>query len=700
MRLAVWLVLGVSSVYAQTCAPVRILPSGSVSGTLDNSSCQLSDATAYAPYRLDLPARGQIQIGLTTSSDFILIMRDATGASLATGTSIQRPVEAGSYTVMVDGHTPGQVGAYSVQTAFIAEPAMLCTAFPSLGLNQTSSGTLGASGCQMPDGTPYEGYWLNTPGAGTLNISVSSTGFTAAIVVRSDDGSAIASGANSAAAFVDGDSEYEVVVYTADNTGTYQIVTSFQPADSETCRAQTVLSGPAKDSASVTANSCTSLIAGSGDLSYYNYYGLTVSAVGLADIAVSSTDFSPTLNLLDDGGNVLATDSGGGGNGNSGIRIQLQPGNYTVQLFSSVASGGAYQLNYGFTPGNPQPCPAAPLSLGNSASGTLSASSCRTALGLADVYSVTLAASGTISLNLASSNFNTMVAIRDAKDNLIVMNQDVEGLGATSLTADLPAGPYTVLAAAVSGAGSYQLTTQFTAKDLPPCGFVQSMDPNTGYIANLGPGSCRGSNGQPIDYYGFTTQSDGVVALVMTSNDLDSFLTLTDASGNAMRSDDNSYGGSDSLIVQFLPAGTYRLAARAASSTVGGLYRVDVLASAGPRPPFCTSRATLAVGSGVSGNIGYTGCQYTDATFADIYQIQLSSDTAIDLQLDSGDFDAYLVLLDAKGNLVDQDDDSGGGTNARITHQLAAGTYYVVAKPFTDYTSGGAYSLSVSQLSN
>jgi hypothetical protein len=53
------------------------------------------------------------------------------------------------------------------------------------------------------------------------------------------------------------------------------------------------------------------------------------------------------------------------------------------------------------------------------------------------------------------------------------------------------------------------------------------------------------------------------------------------------------------------------------------------------------------------------------------------------------------VLLDAQGNLVDHDDDSGGGTNSRIQRLLAAGTYYVVAKPNGDYTKGGNYTLSL-----
>ena len=223
---------GLMPLFGQMCAPVRMLPAGAVSGTLDNSNCQLSDATAYAPYRLDLPVRGQLALDLSTPNDFILILRDATGAQVASGLSIHRPVEAGSYSVLVDARIPGQVGDYAVQTAFTAEPGMLCTAFPSLGLNQTAAGALGASGCALPGGTAYDGYVLNTDGSGTLTVTVTSGSFTPAVIVRTGDGSAVASGQGTVTASVDEGSQYEVLVTTADTAGAYQIATSFQPGTS------------------------------------------------------------------------------------------------------------------------------------------------------------------------------------------------------------------------------------------------------------------------------------------------------------------------------------------------------------------------------------------------------------------------------------------------------------------------------------
>src|SRR5215469_712514 len=145
------------SVYGQTCQPVRMSAVGVVAGALDGSSCVLSDGTAYQAYSLVLPNRGQMQINLgNTSANLVLMLRDSAGRQIASGSSIQQPLEAGSYTLLVNGQTPGQVDGYQVQTAFTPEPGMLCANFDSIGLNDAIAGSLGVSGCALPSGTAYE----------------------------------------------------------------------------------------------------------------------------------------------------------------------------------------------------------------------------------------------------------------------------------------------------------------------------------------------------------------------------------------------------------------------------------------------------------------------------------------------------------------------------------------------------------------
>ena len=691
---------------AQDCpAIVNILPGATLSSALDSTNCRLTDGSAYMPYRLDLPVRGQIKIDLTgAKANLNLILRDSSGARIDSGVSIHRAIEAGSYMLLVNGQTPADLGPYAVATAFTAEHGMLCSSFPNIGRRQTVNGVFGGAGCLLPDGSQYDAYSLTTDGAGTLTVTASSTDFTPVIALRAGDGRLVNSSASgSMSALVTGDSQYTVVITSADQAGAYQLTTAFQSGVDETCRSQKTITDSTSDSAAISGTSCYVTLFDSGDQLYYNYYVLTLASAGMVNLTAGSADFTATLNLLDANGNVLVSDSGGGGldaNGSvqSNVRMQLPAGTYRLQVFSDVPSGGNYTLSYAFTAGNPQPCPPATASPGDLLTGGLSARSCRTALGLSDLYSMTLPAAGTISLDMSSFDFDTRLVLRDAKDNLIVRNDDVDGVTAAHVAADLPAGTYTILAAATSGAGNYRATSSFAGHDIPSCTFAPTLDLNGGYIQRLGPNSCHGANGQPVDYYTFTLSVDSLVLAVMTSSEVDGYLTLYDANGNVLRSDDNSYGSTDPLIVQYLPAGTYKLAARDVSGGPGGLYEVDLRTTSGARPSFCTSRGSIAVGGTATGNITYTGCQYIDNTFADIYTLNLGTDTQLDLSLSSSDFDAYLILLDAKGNVVDEDDDSGGGTNSRITDTLPAGTYYVVAKPFGDYTRSGAYTLAAKSI--
>src|SRR5664280_1154841 len=240
---------------AQDCPAVAsVLPNGTLAGTLDAASCQLGDRTPYAPYRLDLAVRGQIKLAVSgTTGDFSLTLRDASGIKVDSGASLVRPIEAGSYTLLVNGRAAGQTGSYTVDTSFTSEPGILCANFPNIGRQQTVQGKLPSSGCLALDGTPYEAYTLTTDGAGTLTVAASSQDFTPMVAVRSIDGYPLsppsASPLNIA---LGGDSQYLLIISSADNsTGAYQIANTNQPADNETCRSQKALAASDSDSSAI-----------------------------------------------------------------------------------------------------------------------------------------------------------------------------------------------------------------------------------------------------------------------------------------------------------------------------------------------------------------------------------------------------------------------------------------------------------------
>jgi hypothetical protein len=690
---------------AQTCAPrLPLGPADAVSGSLDETNCSLSDSTLYAEYSLTVPTRGQIQLdGASSAFDLNLILRDVTGHQLASGASISQPMERGQYSILVNAGTSGQSGAFTLRSNFTPQPATICRDFVSIGLNQSVSGRLSAASCLLPDNSAYDGYTLNSFGVGTLTITIESDGFTPNLIVRTDDGHALSEGLvepgfrqELLVTGIDGNQIYTLIVSSVEgDTGAYKLSVSFTPADDQSCRPLEGFSVTGSAAGAISSDSCEFTPAGADANIFFNYYDLQVREPGLAEIRLSSGAFNPYLQLLDASGAVVAGDAYSGGFGTAIVRQQLRPGNYTIQVYS-LDRAGDYTLAYTFTPQLPGTvvCPIYQVDAGAATQNTISDATCRTAEGPSQVYSIVMPQPGTIDIDMQSADFVPLLTLRDAKDNRIVNDDNFGNITDSHITADLPAGAYSVVAATGGLPGAYTFTYKIAPHDLAPCSQLQKLDVSSAFIGVLGDGSCRGPNGQPIDYYQVTTPADGALAAVMTSQAIDAFLTLQAADGTLLRWDDNSYGGSDAFLVQFLPAQTYRIAARASDAISGGVYRLDLRFSPG-QPSGCAPVGRVGPGDSVQATLSFSSCQYPSDTFADIYQLDITDTAALDLRLESPDFDAYLQVLDSKGNVIDQDDNSGGGTNARITDTFDPGAYYVVARPFSSYSSTGQYTLTI-----
>jgi hypothetical protein len=541
MRLLAVLILLFPALRAQTCAPAgRLAPNASVSGAIDENSCRLADGTSYAAYSLVLPVRGQLQLDAQSQAfTAAVILRDSLGHALASGASIRTSAEAGSYTVVLDTAAAGDTGAFQLQSGFTPEPDTYCRTAAPAGLNQAITGRLAAGSCRTPDGTAYDMYDVVTLGSGTLDVAITSDDFAGYVILRGADGHPLATSDNGRLSYLlDGDQRYTVVAMAADSgAGAYRLELKFTPAETETCRAVKAFTQSDEDRGKITPDGCAIEDPSTEDRTYYSYYDVKVAEPGVAEVRMTSAAFNPALYLLDESGSLIASDAGTAGKGQALLRQQLRPGNYTVLAFSSIAIAADYTLRYGFAPGPPAAVPAQTIDAGAVIQGTLSAeSSTRTAEGLADVYTITTPAAGTVDIAVASRDFTPWLALRDAKDNRIVADQYATG----RLAADLPAGTYSIVAATANLAGAYTLGYQFTPKTQPPCATPPEL--GAGYIGLLGPDSCRGANGQPADYYRFTAPEDGTTALTMISGYLYSSLTVEDAQGNVLRRDENGLG--------------------------------------------------------------------------------------------------------------------------------------------------------------
>ncbi len=707
---SLWLLLFCFPLLSQNCIPPAPLsPNDSRAGELTAGSCQLSDGTRVAEFRLIAPVRGTLQVS-AKSSGFTpsLLIRDADGRKVEYGASIIRYVEAGEYRVFVNGSGTGK---FTLTSTFQPEANVLCVAFGRLGAGQSVVGQLASTSCKLPDGSVFDGWQTTVYGSGTLAVTMRANAFDSFLMLRSEDGTLLATDDNGGGGTggkdaqitipVSGRETYMVVAGAANATakpGAYQLTTSFTPEPDETCRAVTTLTESTQVNGSVSTASCNFNLPRRQDSSLFNIYAIQVPESGTVQISVPASTFAPLLLLLDKDGNAIVEDSESGGLYTPLIKQALAPGDYSVLIFNEDSFEGDYTLQYTFNAGAAQPCAVQNLSDGQAVGGSLSGeTSCRVVELLSDTYRFTLPTASTVDIGLASGDFTTFLELRDSKDSLLTFgDQTTEGLSA-HFKGDLAAGTYVLYAASVDLPGNYSLNAQFPAKTLAPCTAVQAISVNTGFVGKLGQANCTGPAGEPVDFYRFTTTAEGTVAIVATAAEMDSVLTLTDSSGKTLRTDDDSYGQGDALIVHLLKAGTYRVEVRNRNGAGAARYRLDLLWTAGAKPPFCAATG-VRVGVVKNGTLTYTGCQYYDNTFADIYQFGVvDGSKPVEITATSSRFDSFLILTDAKGNVLSTDDNSAGGTDAKLTLLLDPGDYYVVVKPASDPGESGTYQVSIQQ---
>jgi Big-like domain-containing protein len=110
--------------------------------------------------------------------------------------------------------------------------------------------------------------------------------------------------------------------------------------------------------------------------------------------------------------------------------------------------------------------------------------------------------------------------------------------------------------------------------------------------------------------------------------------------------------------------------------------------------PFVTA---LVLGQPAEGALALGDCEYSlDDSYVDVYEISLPAAGTIQIDMTSGDLDSYLGLFESGGLFLAEDDNSGGGRNARLVRQLPAGKYRIWANTISG-TETGAYSLVVAQ---
>lgn len=192
------------------------------------------------------------------------------------------------------------------------------------------------------------------------------------------------------------------------------------------------------------------------------------------------------------------------------------------------------------------------------------------------------------------------------------------------------------------------------------------------------------TDSQPQSRYTFSGESGQFVSITLTSDDFDAYLTLEDADGMFIASDDDSAGSLNSRIGPLaLPAnGDYVIVASSLSSSGTGDYTLTLDAPV---------VETLDYGDVVEG-------EFTADELSKIYYFEAESGDAVAIAMDSGAFDAYLELDAPGGTMSWTDDDGGGNRNALLGPlSLSEGGVYIITARSWGGSDLGAFTLTITR---
>ena len=475
------------------------------------------------------------------------------------------------------------------------------------------------------------------------------------------------------------------------------------------------------------------------------------SAGQYVTIDMQSTDIDSYLILQDQNGNQLQlNDDVSGGGLNSRIQYTLPySGMYRVMTMSFRTSGvmfGTYTLSLTGAGMMAQPM-AQPMAMAN-ASGVVGQiglnQQLQGVLGPMDArwdgkpfqaHQFQCAAGQTFQMDILSS-WDNYALVFDPMGNVVARDDDggdvglnariahtctmsgVYRLAVTTYTSSTTPGAYTLQ---VSGAGAAMMAQPMAQPMVQPMadpsGVVGQIAANQQAQNVLTPGAARW-DGKPFQAYQFQCNAGQTFQMDILST-WDNYALVFDPMSNVVARDDDTGEGLNARVVYTCAiTGVYRLAVTTfTSSTTPGAYTLQVSSAGAPMMPAVTQImpqpgvtlpqptvtggiappgqvASIAFGQMMQGRLEQGDQTMNDGTYADVWTFQGTGGQTVTIDLLSDQFDTYAQLLNASGDRLAEDDDSGGNLNSRITFALpASGQYQIVVNNFGDSARSGVYSI-------
>lgn len=446
-------------------------------------------------------------------------------------------------------------------------------------------------------------------------------------------------------------------------------------------------------------------------------YAVRLTANQEIQLDLSSDDFDPKLELLTPGGAKVAEDDDGGPGTNARIRYVVpRAGLYQVRV-TAVGSGevGSYTLTTGLRQElPPMPAPVS-IALGQAVSGALSNTTPRYETDGEEIYAVRygLRLEGgkvyRIALNAANgSELDPKISIGKlvADGSLESLAQDDDGGGGSNALLRFrpeTSGTYVFEVQKVGPAnGPYRLMVEQAAADRAPEA-PQALRLGQNISGELRDGGARLTDTDSLfNTYSIALRAGQRVNVKMDKEgdaNLDPLLEiglLTSAAFQALAKDDDGGQGLNARIKFTAPSdSTYIIRATAAKPTQEGQYTVSV--SDMPVPVVPPIPALAKLGETIHGNLGAIDPLRNDSHYFDRYVFNGQVGETFEITASAENFDIIVGArqIDRVDDDYASDDDSGGGTNAKLIYTVTTAGPQVIRVTTIEESAEGDYSLVI-----
>jgi hypothetical protein len=324
--------------------------------------------------------------------------------------------------------------------------------------------------------------------------------------------------------------------------------------------------------------------------------------------------------------------------------------------------------------------PPTPMAPNAAINGAIDSTSCVLTDGTSYVaYALMLPRRGNLQLTLkGAAGFAPSLVLRDAGGHLLASG--------ASITHYSEAGKYTLLVntARANQSGSFTLTPVFAPEPFTYCRMFPSIGTGQTVNGSLSSASCKLPDQSLYDSYPITVYGAGIITVTMSSAAFDSFVILQGDNGSPLaQADAGGAGNPASITLPVSGNDTYTIIAAAGSSKEPtGTYQLATIFTPNADET-CVSQGALDQNPTVSGSVTVSSCNFNlpnreDSALFNFYTLHVNQRGMAEVSVLNASFGPLLLLLDANGNQITENAQSGGEYAPLLRQQLAPGDYTLV----------------------